>query len=195
MGEGALALRSGRLVEACEAFERAVAMTPTWAMAQLELARCLRLIGDPRGDAGQHLATALAALQDRPAPFLERGHRAEDAGDLEEACASYGEALSLDPGSAEAQAGLVRCVPIAAGLSTLERVRRASRGSPALLAAWWRVAEVAEALGFLDEADAALRYLIDHSAAPKRAAAALAAFAARHSRPSAMQRARQVLGP
>ncbi len=193
VGEGALALRSGRLVAACESFGRAVHLTPTWAMARLEYARCLRLLGDPRGEAPAHLEVVLAALADRAAPFVERAHYEEDAGRMTEAFAAYRQAESLSRGDPETEAGLARCAATSAGLTTLERVRRASRGSPALLAAWWRVAEVAEAVGFLDEAELALRYLVDHSTAPKRAAAALAAFARRTARPAAMQRARGVL--
>lgn len=195
VGDGALALRSGRLVAACDAFERAVRLTPTWAMARLEYARCLRLLGDPRGEAPAHLEAALTALADRAAPYLEQAHREEDAGRMTEAFAAYRQAESLSRGEPEAEAGLVRCAPTSAGLSTLERVRRASRGSPALLAAWRRVAEVAEAVGSLDEAELALRYLVDHSASPKRAASDLAAFSQRTGRSTAMQRARQVLAP
>lgn len=194
VGEGALALRTGSLVAACDAFARAVRFTPTWAMARLEYARCLRLLGDPRGEAGAQLDAALETLSDRAAPWTERGHQAEDRGALDAACEAYRRAESLAPGDAEAQAGVVRCATIDQGLTTLERVRRASRGSPALLAAWWRVAEAAEALGLYDEAELALRYLVDHSAAPKRAAVALADFGARHGRHAAVQRARQVLG-
>ncbi|MEZ4266799.1 MAG: hypothetical protein R3F39_10505 [Myxococcota bacterium] len=195
VGEGALALRSGRLIEACDAFERAVRFTPTWAMARLEYARCLRLLGDPRGEAPAHLQAAIAALSDRPSPYVETGHQEEDAGRSAEACEAYRRAETLSPNDPEIEAGIVRCAATQAGLATLERVRRASRGSPALLAAWSRVAEVAEAVRFLDEAELALRYLVDHSASPKRAAAALAEFSRRHSRPAAMQRARQILGP
>jgi AraC-like DNA-binding protein len=194
VGEGALALRSGRLLAACDAFGRAVKLTPTWAMARLEYARCLRLVGDPRGEAPAHLEVALAALADRAAPFVERAHQEEDAGRMLEAFGAYRQAEILARNDPEAEAGLVRCSATTAGITTLERVRRASRGSPALLAAWWRVAEVAEAVGFLDEAELALRYLVDHGASPKRAAAALAAFSQRTSRPAAMQRARQVIG-
>ena len=34
-------------MEGCRYFRRAVALTPTWGIARFELARCLRLTGDP----------------------------------------------------------------------------------------------------------------------------------------------------
>ena len=76
--QGALARRRGDIASACQAFEHAVHLTPTWAVAQLELGRCYRLLGDPRGKARSHLELAKKWLPDWSLVHIELGRLMED---------------------------------------------------------------------------------------------------------------------
>ncbi|MGM0574564.1 MAG: tetratricopeptide repeat protein [Myxococcota bacterium] len=193
VGQGAVDLRKGRLLDACAHFRRAVDLTPTWAMAHFELGRCLRLVGDPAGEARAHLEEAVERLPDRPLLWIELARLEEDQGHREAALEAWREALGLSPADARVGDALARLAPAGEGAPTLERLRRKTRRSPSDAAAWRRLAEVAESMGALDEAEEALEHLLELAADPRSAAAALGRFGLRHDRPGAVRRARGAL--
>lgn len=193
MGQGALALRDGDLDLACRRFGNAVALTPTWAMARYELGRCLRLVGDPDGDAEEHLRIAADGLPDRGVVRLEMAKLLEDQGRPKEARKWYREALVLSPADVRADAGAARIFPPKAADKALPALRRVQRRLPGELAWWSRLAEAAEGAGLLDEAEEALRRLLEASADRGRAAARLALFGRRTGREKAVQAAAKAL--
>lgn len=191
--EGTILRHQGQLIDACEAFRDAVALTPSWGVAHFELGRCLRLLGDPHGRAADELAEgARRGGAVHPGVLaLERGRLAEDRGDKATAWDAYRAAVTSNPADMRAVVAAARTAP--AGEGALARLRALVRRQPTNLAAWARVAALAEAAGRLDEAEAALRLVLERSAFPARAAAALGQFGLRQRRPAAVSAARAVL--
>ncbi len=183
----------GAIPEACAAFRQAVALTPSWGVAHFELGRCLRLLGDPQGQAAAELAEgARRGGAVHPGVLaLERGRLAEDRGDRAAAWEAYREAAASNPADMRAVVAAARTAPASAG--ALDRLRALVARQPSNLAAWTRIASLAEAAGRLDEAEAALRVVLARSAFPARAAAALGRFGLRHGRAGAIAAARAAL--
>ncbi len=164
-------------------------------MARLELGRCLRVLGDPSGDAAEHLRVAAQYMPDRAAVPMEQAQLAQDAGDAAAARAHWEAAARLTPADVRVIGALALSPPPAEGAAaTLARLRQLVARSPVNLAAWRRLAEVAEAAGALDEAEAALRAVLERSANRRAAAAALGRFGTRHGRAAAVEAATRALG-
>lgn len=181
--------REGRLVEACALLREATELTPTWDLAHLAMASCLRLVGDPFGTAASHLDKAGAVGSDRPGMHVELAKLAEDKGDLERARLEWQRVSELAPADVRPLAASARL----SGPGELERLRALTRRQPMNLAAWGKLADAAERARQLDEAEAALRWILARTANRTRAAARLGRFGERHGRAEALQAAREVL--
>jgi len=190
VGQGAVHLRNGDLFLACHWFRQGVDLAPTWPMARYELGRCLRMVGDPHAEADKHLKAAINAQPHRFAFRLAQARLVEDQGSVSMARTAYTKAARLSPDDVRGQDGLARLVRPTDGQVALERLRRFIRKHPLNLAGRALLAEVAEALGANDEAEAALRWLLERSRAPCSAATRLAAFGARTNRQKATREGR-----
>ncbi len=191
---GAAAMAQGRLVDACVAYDKAVRLTPTWALARLELGRCARLMGDPAGVADLHLRRAATAMADRAVVHLERGLAAEDLGRTRHAREHFRRAASVAPTDPRVTPALARVVSDRrVGVVELEHLRRLVASQPEELAAWRQLADVSERVGALDEAERALRHVLESARDKAGAAVALARFGARTDRPAAVEEGRRAL--
>jgi tetratricopeptide (TPR) repeat protein len=190
---GALSRRNGDIVGACRAFERAVDLTPTWAVAQLELGRCYRLLGDPKGSALTHLNLALKWLPKWSLIHIELGRLAEDNRRLDAAGAAYGKAETLAAADIRAAGGAARLAPHSSGSARLIRLRRLLNRQPGNLALLHELALNAEAVSSMDEAQEALVKILKRSRYPKRAAARLVRFGKRTGRAGAEKIGKNVL--
>src|SRR5690606_34583792 len=135
--------RDGRWMSACDLFDEAARLTPSWGLARCELAQCLRLSGDLDGRAAEHIAAAERDIQPPPI-YSEMGRIAEDAGGRAAAIAAYERALALEPAEVRAQTGLVRLVD-ARDRDALARLEAYVTRYPSDVAAWRKLAEIAEA--------------------------------------------------
>ncbi len=190
---GALARRAGDLASSCRAFDRAVKLAPNWAVAQLELARCLRLLGAPRAQAERHLALALRWYPRWSLVHIELGKLSEDHGLRARAHAAYRRAVALEPADVRGQAGLVRSFANRRAPALLRYLKRLLARQPNDIAVWRRLAVVYEARKQLVQAEHALRQVLARSRHPAAAAAALGRFGVRTGRPAAVQTARKLL--
>lgn len=191
--KGALARQRGDLVKACRSFERAVALTPTWGIAQLELGRCYRLLGDPEGLAKKHLLEALRWLPKWGLIHIELAKLAEDNRRMEAAGRAYREAEKLAPADVRAASGAARLAPMASSALRMVRLRRILKRQPHNLALINALAQEAESNGALAEAEGLLLRAMKQSRYPGQAAARLARFALRHQRKKALSAAKRVL--
>jgi predicted Zn-dependent protease len=182
--------KAGNLVGACRSFARAVELTPAWGMARLELAQCLRLTGDPNGDAGTHLQAAKAELQDRSVYWIEAARLLEDAAQPGEAAEAYGRSLRLFPAEVRASTGLALT---GSDATAIDRLRALAERQPSNLRAWSRLADLAEGAGRVEEAERALRQIVSLSGDRTRAAARFGRFGERVGRPALAAEARRIL--
>ncbi|MEE2779263.1 MAG: tetratricopeptide repeat protein [Myxococcota bacterium] len=176
VGQGAAHLRSGELFLACYRFREAVDLAPDWAMARYELGQCLRLLGDPHGEAKAHLQRAITQQPGRHGFQLALGHLAEDLGDRPTARKAYTRASHLSPTDRSAQQGLARMGTKAEGQTALERLRREVARHPRDRAIRRLHAEIAASLGANVEAEESFRWLLQNSHDRCRTAAAMWAF-------------------
>jgi tetratricopeptide (TPR) repeat protein len=190
---GALARRNGDIVGACRAFEGAVELTPTWAVAQLELGRCYRLLGDPKGSALTHLNLALKWLPAWSLIHIELGRLAEDNRRLDAAGVAYSKAESLAAADIRAAGGAARLAPHNSGSARLIRLRRILKRQPGNLALLHELAVNAEAVSAFDEAQDALVKILERSRYPQRAAARLVRFGQRTGRLEAQKIGKNLL--
>lgn len=95
--EGSEAIASGRLGQGCELHRRAVTKLPAWWVAQLEYAKCARLMGASPEEVLAHLDTALAVEPDKASIHQWRGHVLEDGRRWEDARIAYRRAVELAP--------------------------------------------------------------------------------------------------
>ena len=187
--EGALSRRQGDLVKACRAFERAAELTPTWAVARLELGRCYRLLGDPNGSAAAHLKSALKWLPKWSLIHIELGRIAEDERRLEDAGKAYERAEELAPADIRAASGAARLASSPREAGQIARLRRILKRQPGNLALLRELADKTEARGAFAEAEAALVEILKRSQFRGRAAARLALFGERTKRSTAIKTA------
>jgi len=143
-------------------------------MAHLELGRCLRLLGDPLGDAQAHLETARLGLPGRRVVIMEMGRLAEDQGDVETARDWYRRAAELDEGSQEPTLALARLGCVGAGLASFEHARRLVRANGLDPAARRALASAASAAGFKEQANEAFTWLATRARPSWRSKAAQA---------------------
>ena len=183
---GALARRNGEIVKACSSFERAVELTPTWAVAQMELGRCYRLLGDPKGVARSHLELALKWLPKWSLVHIELGRIAEDQRMPKIAGEYYAQAEQLAAADIRAAGGSARLAPASSPAAKLVRLRRIIQRQPNNLALLGELAKLAESISALDEAERALRTIVKLSRYPKRSAARLVRFGKRTGRSEAV---------
>ena len=188
VARGALARRAGDLLGACAAFREAMRLTPTWAAANFEFGRCLRLLGDPWQTADDHLRQAVRTLPDRPVLRLELAKQARDRGDLSSALATYRKVAALVPRDVDAAEGVAMLGPPSD--ETAKRLERLIAHQPLNLGVWRRLAEVYEKLGRLAEAEAALEIIVKRSVNRGASAAALGRFGVRTGRKSAIDAAK-----
>ena len=160
VSEGAKLRRSGALLAACRHFRFAVGLTPTWPMARYELGRCLRLIGDPLGDAGSHLKIAHLGLPGRIAAIMELGRLAEDRRDTKSARIWYREAVEIDPKASEPPLALARLGCSGAGIASFEHARRLVRADATDPAAHRALADASRDAGFKEQAREAYSWLL-----------------------------------
>jgi tetratricopeptide (TPR) repeat protein len=83
-------------LQACEAYQRALAIDPRHADARVNLGRLLQEDGKPLEAVGHYLA-ALAAAPDHPTAAFNLGTALEDLGRSGDAIAAYEHALESDP--------------------------------------------------------------------------------------------------
>jgi Flp pilus assembly protein TadD len=160
VSEGTKLRRSGELLEACRHFRFAVGLTPTWPMARYELGRCLRLIGDPLGDAGSHLEIAHRGLPGRIAAVMELGRLSEDRRDSKSARVWYREAVEIDPKASEPPLALARLGCSGAGIASFEHARRLVRADATDPAAHRALADASRDAGFEEQAREAYSWLL-----------------------------------
>jgi tetratricopeptide (TPR) repeat protein len=189
----AISRRHGHLVKSCELFTRAMRLTPTWAVAQLEVGRCLRLLGDPERKALGHLRKALKWYPQWSLVHVEVGRLAEDRGQHKDAIRAYRRASRLTPVDIRAVDGLARYARRDGGLPALVRVRRLVHRMPHSVAAWRKLADIAEAQKAYTEAEKAWMEIVKRSQYTKRAAAGMARFALRAGRHKALLKAKKLL--
>lgn len=183
VARGTVARAKGDLLTACAFFSEGVRLQPNWAAARFELGRCQRLLGDPDGTAQAHMAYAVQTMPNRPALRLELARLALDLGALDLAASTRRDAAETPP-KGEAPRALEAWAmsgPLKAP-ETLVNLRWLAVRRPLDLAAWRRLAAVAEAQGALSEAEAAWWVIVDRSANPRAALAGLGRFARRHAR-------------
>jgi tetratricopeptide (TPR) repeat protein len=180
VSEGARLRSQGDVLPACRHFRYAVGLTPTWPMARLELGRCLRLLGDPLGDAAAHLEVARVGLPDRATVLMELGLLAEDRGDEKAARAWYRKTAELEKGSEAAELGLARLGLNGTGLASFEHARRLVRADPEDPAARRAFGEASAAAGFAEQALEAFSWLADRARPSWRAKAAKTRLERRH---------------
>ena len=172
VSEGTKLRRAGDLLDACRHFRFAVGLTPTWPMARYELGRCLRLIGDPLGDAGAHLEVARQGLPERIGAPMELGRLAEDRQDVKRARVWYRHAAEIDPESKEPTLALARLGCAGAGMASFEHARRLVRANGEDPAAHRALADASRAAGFKEQAREAYSWLLKNARPSWRAIAA-----------------------
>ena len=172
VSEGTRLRRSGELLAACRHFRFAAGLTPTWPMARYELGRCLRLIGDPMGDAALHLEFARDGLPDRIGPLMELGRLAEDRQDKKRARHWYQAAVEADPKAKEPPLALARLGCIGAGMASFEHARRLVRADEHDPAARRALADASREAGFKEQAREAYGWLLNQARPSWRAIAA-----------------------
>jgi tetratricopeptide (TPR) repeat protein len=163
VSEGTTLQRAGELLEACRHFRFAVGLTPTWPMARYELGRCLRLIGDPLGDAAVHLDVARLGLPGRIAAVMELGRLAEDRRDEKRARYWYRQAAESDPEAAEPRLALARLGCAGAGMASFEHARRLVRANGDDPAAHRALADASRSAGFKEQARDAYTWLLQQA--------------------------------
>ena len=172
VSEGSQLRRSGQLFDACRHFRFAVGLTPTCPMARYELGRCLRLIGDPLGDAQGHLQSAHEGLPMRMGPLMELGRLAEDRQDTKGARTWYQAAVEVDPKSQEPVLALARLGSVGAGMASFEHARRLVRANGDDPAARRSFADASRDAGFKEQAREAYSWLLSQARPSWRAIAA-----------------------
>lgn len=191
--QGALARKRGDLAASCRAFSKAVQLTPKWALAQLELGRCLRLLGAPYSHMSRHLELALRWFPGWSLVHIEAGLAAEDSGLKSVARASYRKALTLNPKDIRAQAGLTRVSPTLPLDAQITHLKSFLRRHPHSIAATRQLARALEKKGAFDQAETLLRQVLRQSRHKTAAAAALGKFGQRTGRPLAIETAQKAL--
>ncbi|TNF37986.1 MAG: tetratricopeptide repeat protein, partial [Deltaproteobacteria bacterium] len=184
--------RDGKLGPACEGYQQVVELTPQFAMAQYELAQCLRLLGDLDGKALEHLMIAEEQVKRAPI-YIEMGRIAEDHGDRDAAMKAYQAASKLAPAEVRAVAGLARLAEKKDGRSSLQKAQQYVDRYPGNIAGWHKLAEIAEAFRKYPLAEEALRKVVELSPNKRAAAAALGAFGQRTRRKKAVEEATRVM--
>jgi len=184
--------REGKLGPACAGYQQVVDLTPQFAVAQYELAQCLRLLGDLDDKALEHLKKAEEQVKRAPI-YIEMGRIAEDHGDREAAIEAYQTASKLAPAEVRAVAGLARLAVKKDGRSSLQKAQQYVDRYPGNIAGWHKLAQIAEAWRKYPLAEQALRKVVELSPNKRAAAAALGAFGQRTRRRQAVEEAKRAM--
>ena len=191
LGQGAALLSQGRHYEACRRFRAAVDLEPEWAMARYELARCLRLIGDPHRQALLHIDRALASQPQRSSFRLERALILVDRGALDAALAIVAQEVPSPRAARErardnsmhattrGQLLRLRLQALRPQVTTIKALQDVTRERPYSLEIWRSLAAASERLGQLELAQHAWTSLAKKSRNPSRLWGALGAFGER----------------
>ncbi|PIE66009.1 MAG: hypothetical protein CSA24_01130 [Deltaproteobacteria bacterium] len=191
--EGLALERKGEYGLACDAYAKAVTLTPDWALARYQYARCLRLLGDLDNQAAKHIAVAETQIR-RPPIFIEKGRIAEDHNDREAAIDAYAKAFELAPAEVRAQAGLARLSDDATtDRRALGRMKAYVSRYPRSIAGWRQLARLAEQRRKHKVAEEALLKVIELSPNRRAAVAALGAYGQRTRRRKVVERAHKLL--
>lgn len=184
--------REGKLGPACDGYLQVVELTPQFALAQFELAQCLRLLGDLDGNALKHLEIAEQQVKRAPI-YIEKGRIAEDHGDRDAAIEAYQMAAKLAPAEVRAVAGLARLGEKSDGRTSLQRAQQYVDRYPGNIAGWHKLAQVAEAWRKYPLAEEALRKVVELSPNKRAAAAAFGAFGQRTKRKKVIEEATRLV--
>jgi len=165
----------GRLDEADAAYQRAIALEPGFAQAYVGLAHCARRRGD-HPTALTHFLAAAEAAPERAVRHFDVGDELRALGRLDEAEAAYRRAIALEPGFAQAHAGLGHCARCRGDrLAALARFSAAAEAAPEQAVRHLDVGDDLRELGRLEEAETAYERAValDAGNAPARLGLAL----------------------
>ncbi len=190
MHEGDALLAKDNLRGACQAFEDAIAILPSWWMPRLAAARCGRVVGMPIARVLEHAELAVRSRPQITLTHLQYGLALEESGRVEEAIAAYEQALGIHADLVEARFRLGFALAKNGKPQQARRhLEQVLSSRPDYVIALVHLAKVYETLGLQPEAERSLQQIVQRSRYPSRAMAQLALYYERHGQ---QERAREV---
>jgi len=177
MHAGDRALREDNIRKACEAYQKAHSVLPSWWMPHLAIVRCGRITGVPIEALLVHATYALRARPQIALAHLEYAAVLEELGRNQEAARAYEAALRIDANRHEARQ---RLGVLLASLGNLQAARRhlehAQRHGFDAIQIQLTLARIYEQLNMLSQAEDAFRRVAKRSRYPSQAMARLIRF-------------------
>ena len=191
--EGDVFFRDDNLRGACNSYQAAIKILPSWWMPRLAVVRCGRFVGIPIRQLVAHAEFAVKARPQIPVTHLNLGLVLEEAGEDARAIKAYRDALRRHKNLTKARFRLGVLVARAGNLVEARRhLEIVLTKSPSYMVARSHLTRVYEKLGELKRAESGYQLMVKRSRYPARALSALIRFYERTGQKKRARNARRV---